>query len=102
MDPRYDDLEPVNPEKPLLDPKSSDALMRMLIGALLFRLGGEETFTEEELNDIMENVGGVQILYVAPRAMIDPVTHDVSRGKYVLRVRDPRRAAEIVKKGIAL
>ena len=96
MDPRYDDREPVNPEQPLLDPKSSDALMRMLIGALLFRLGGEETFTEEELNDIMETVGGVQILYAASQS-----PHDL-RGKYVLRVRDPRRAAEIVKKGIAL
>lgn len=96
MDPRYDDHEPVNPEQPLLDPKSSDALMRMLIGALLFRLGGEETFTEEELNDIMETVGGVQILYLASQS-----PHDL-RGKYVLRVRDPRRAAEIVKKGIAL
>jgi hypothetical protein len=88
--------EPVNPDRPLLDPKSSEALMRLLIGALLFRLGGEETFTESALQDIMVTVGGVQILYIVSKDPENP------EGRYVLRVRDPRRAAEIVEKGMAL
>jgi hypothetical protein len=96
MYPEDEYLDPINPDRPLLDPKSSEALMRMLIGALLFRLGGEESFTESALQEIMLAVGGVQILYVASKDPGNP------QGRYVLRVRDPQRAAEIVKRGITL
>lgn len=89
------DQEPLNPGEPLLDPKSSEALMRMLIGALLFRLGGEETFTEAELDDIRVTVGGVQIMWAS-----ESPGHP--EGRYILRIRDPQRAAELAKKGIEI
>jgi hypothetical protein len=88
-----------DPERPILDPKTTDALMRMLIGALLFRLGGEETFTEPELDEIMKSVGGVQILYVPG----DPDRYaDHPMNRYVLRVRGSLRAAEIAEKGFTI
>jgi hypothetical protein len=43
----------------------SDALNRMMIGLLLFRLGGEQRFTMDEIDDIRTLIGGVQI-YVEP------------------------------------
>jgi hypothetical protein len=48
----------------MLDPKDplNEVLMRTFLGCLLFRLGGEQTFTPEEMHDIQESVAGVQII----------------------------------------
>jgi hypothetical protein len=93
--PCMSDQEPLNPGEPLLDPKSSEALMRMLIGALLFRLGGEETFTEAELDEIRVSVGGVQVFYV-------PESPGHPEGRYILRIRDPQKAAELALRGVEI
>lgn len=84
------------PLNPPLDAHATEALMRMFLGALLFRLGGEEVFTEQELEDIMVQVGGVQIL--------TNITNNtgVSEVRYILRLRDPQRALEIADRGISL
>lgn len=82
------------PEKPQLDPKLSDALLRMFLGALVYRLGGEETFTESELQDIMLYVGGVQILTT--------LATETDEGRYTLRVRDVKTATEMGEKGLKI
>lgn len=48
----------------MLHPKDplNDVLMRTFLGCLLFRLGGEQTFTPEEMHDIRQMVSGVQII----------------------------------------
>lgn len=51
-------------------PKSGDDLTRLMLGCLLFRLGGEQTFTPEEIDDIKEVVGGVQVLLTSANAII--------------------------------
>lgn len=39
----------------------SDKLVRLILGCLLFRLGGEQTFTAEEIDFICQDVRGIQI-----------------------------------------
>jgi hypothetical protein len=39
--------------------KNQEALMRLFLGLLLFRLGGEQTFTPAEIDDIRDTVQGV-------------------------------------------
>lgn len=41
---------------------TGDALVRLMIGCLLFRLGGEQSFTPQEISDIQQQVAGVQVL----------------------------------------
>lgn len=41
---------------------TGDALVRLMIGCLLFRLGGEQSFTLQEISDIRHQVAGVQVL----------------------------------------
>lgn len=91
-----DEAEPESSEplRAQLDPVHSESLMRMLLGALLYRLGGEESFTEQALDDIMNTVGGVQVIYI-------PDAGDAT-GRYILRVRDPQRAAEIAERGLTI
>jgi len=33
-----------------------------MLGCLLFRLGGEQSFTPEEIDDIKKTIGGCQVL----------------------------------------
>lgn len=42
----------------------TEALWRLMLGCLLFRLGGEQTFTPDEITDIQSIVQGVQIILV--------------------------------------
>jgi hypothetical protein len=42
-------------------PHETDSLLRMMLGMLLFRLGGEQSFTLAEYEYIRKEVGGVQI-----------------------------------------
>lgn len=39
----------------------SDRLVRLILGCLLFRLGGEQSFTEAEIDFICQDVRGIQI-----------------------------------------
>lgn len=39
----------------------SDKLVRLILGCLLFRLGGEQTFTSEEIDFICLDVRGIQL-----------------------------------------
>ena len=39
---------------------TSELLQRMFLGCLLYRLGGEQSFTPEEIDDIRAEVKGVQ------------------------------------------
>lgn len=39
----------------------TESLLRLFIGLLVFRLGGEQTFSTEEINEIRTVVGGVKI-----------------------------------------
>lgn len=71
----------------ILNQEQSEILMRLFIGAMCYRLGGEVTFTPDQLQSIQEEVGGVQVGY------------DAARGTYVLRVRDHGRAKEIAEAG---
>lgn len=63
--------KPMKDEKPL----DGEVLSRMMLGCLLYRLGGEQTFTPEEINEIRTMVVGVQFF----------ATDD---GKIVLRTRN--------------
>lgn len=40
--------------------KYTEHMMRMMLGCLLYRLGGQQTFTASEIGDICENVKGIQ------------------------------------------
>jgi len=39
----------------------SERLVRLILGCLLFRLGGEQTFTAEEIDFICQDVRGIQL-----------------------------------------
>lgn len=64
----------------------SDKLLRLILGCLLFRLGGEQTFTEEEIDFICADVKGIQISTTAD-------------GKLLLRTRNPETVAKAIEKG---
>ena len=64
----------------------SDKLLRLILGCLLFRLGGEQTFTEAEIDFICADVKGIQI----------STTED---GKLLLRTRNPETVAKAIEKG---
>lgn len=38
-----------------------DKLVRLILGCLLFRLGGEQTFSAEEIDFICHDVRGIQL-----------------------------------------
>jgi hypothetical protein len=38
----------------------TEAMMRMMLGCLLYRLGGQQTFTGAEIHEICESIQGVQ------------------------------------------
>ena len=41
-----------------------DPVMRLMLGCLLFRLGGEQIFTADEINEIKTVVAGVQVFAI--------------------------------------
>ena len=45
-----------------LDAKTREALLPLMLGCLLFRLGGEQSFTPQEIDDIKKTIGGCQVL----------------------------------------
>lgn len=49
-------MQPENTEVPI----NGEVLSRMMLGCLLYRLGGEQTFTPEEIDEIRKYVSGVQ------------------------------------------
>lgn len=61
-------------------------LSRLLMGCLLYRLGGQQTFTPAEIDEIKDMVGGVQIF----------VTHD---DKIVARVKGPEATQKAMDEG---
>lgn len=52
---------PCVPRRRSMEARETDSLMRMMLGMLLFRLGGEQTFTLDEYEYIRGEVKGVQI-----------------------------------------
>lgn len=67
----------------------TETLLRLFIGLLVFRLGGEQTFTPQEIKEIQGVVGGVQII------LLD---NDI----ILLRSTNPLRSIEAVHDGRAL
>jgi hypothetical protein len=67
----------------------TEALWRLMLGCLLFRLGGEQTFTPEEMNEIREIVQGVQIILV-------------DDSKILLRTRGPEVVQRAIDKGLTI
>ena len=67
----------------------TETLLRLFIGLLVFRLGGEQTFTPQEIKEIQGVVGGVQII------LLD---NDI----ILLRSTNPLRSIEAVQDGRAL
>jgi hypothetical protein len=47
-------------EEPMSD-LESERLVRLILGCLLFRLGGEQIFTAEEIDFICQDVRGIQL-----------------------------------------
>lgn len=41
--------------------EQTEAMLRMMLGLLLFRLGGQQTFTPTEMDEIRQTVQGVTI-----------------------------------------
>ena len=66
--------------------KTGDVLMRLMLGCLLFRLGGEQTFTPQEIDEIKNSVGGVQVLAT-------------DQDTIVLRVRTPESYTDLIDRG---
>lgn len=67
----------------------AEALRRTFLCCLLYRLGGEQTFTPEEIQEIRLCVSRVQII----------ATHD---NKIVLRTRGPESPPEMLGTGVLL
>lgn len=67
----------------------SDRLVRLVLGCLLFRLGGEQTFTEAEIDFICQDVRGIQLF----------LTED---HKLLLRTRGETAVRDAVQKGVIL
>ena len=76
------------PERSMMTAET-ETLLRLFIGLLVFRLGGEQTFTPKEIKEIQEVVGGVQII------LLD---NDI----ILLRSTNPLRAIEAVQDGRSL
>lgn len=72
-----------------MKPLDNDALMRLFLGLLVFRLGGEQSFSAEEINDIRENVQGVQILLT-------------ENNRIVLRTRNNESCEQAIEDGRAI
>lgn len=45
-----------------LDAKTQESLVHLMLGCCLYRLGGEQSFTIQDIEDIKSVVGGVQVL----------------------------------------
>lgn len=67
----------------------SDRLVRLILGCLLFRLGGEQTFTAEEIDFICRDVKGIQLF----------LTED---HKLLLRTRGEDAVLDAAEKGVIL
>lgn len=67
----------------------TEPLMRLFLGLLLFRLGGEQTFTPAEMDEIKQTVAGVSFF----------VTED---GRLGARTRGPLPAQKAIEDGYAL
>jgi hypothetical protein len=67
--------------EPLESPDPMETLTRMMIGLLLYRLGGEQSFSPEEIREIQDYVAGVQIF----------VSDD---GNFVVRSKTPGQLSE--------
>jgi hypothetical protein len=67
----------------------SDKLVRLILGCLLFRLGGEQTFTAEEIDFICQDVRGIQLF----------LTED---HKLLLRTRGESAVLDAAEKGVIL
>lgn len=68
---------------------NGDEWSRMFMGMLLYRLGGEQTFTSQEIDEIKRTVAGVQV----------GVTED---DKIILRVRGLDKTLEALDNGDAV
>ena len=72
-----------------MEPDETNALMRLMLGLLLFRLGGEQTFTLEEYEYITKEVAGVQI-------------HATAEGGIILRTRGHEAVEKAMENGSIL
>lgn len=69
-------------------PISLDTVTRMALGLLLYRLGGEQSFSVEEMDEIRGIVAGVAMF----------VTPD---GKLLLRTKSPEQTERAREEGMA-
>jgi len=67
----------------------SDRLVRLILGCLLFRLGGEQTFSADEIDFICNDVKGIQLF----------LTED---NKLLLRTRGADAVLDAAEKGVIL
>jgi len=67
----------------------TESLLRLFIGLLVFRLGGEQTFTQEEINEIRQVVGGVQIYLLENETVL-------------LRTSSPEKTEDCREKGLVI
>jgi hypothetical protein len=63
--------------------------VRLILGCLLFRLGGEQTFTVEEIDFICQDVRGIQLLLI-------------EENKLLLRTRGETAVLDAAEKGVIL
>lgn len=68
-------------------PVSIDTVTRMALGLLLYRLGGEQSFTVEEMDDIRATVAGVAI-FITPE------------GKLLFRTKTPGQTQQAREEGM--
>lgn len=66
--------------------KQGSDLIRLMAGCLLFRLGGEQSFSAEEIDDIKKTVGGIQVL----------LTPD---NRILVRSRSPESYSDLIDRG---
>lgn len=48
----------------------SDKLVRLILGCLLFRLGGEQSFTAEDIDYICQDVRGIQLFLTEENTLV--------------------------------
>ena len=72
-----------------MEKMESDKLLRLALGLLLFRLGGEQSFSEAEIDFICEDVKCIQL----------SVTED---SKLLMRVRGDKAIISAAERGVFL
>ena len=72
-----------------MTPQQTQVLTRTMIGLLLFRLGGEQRFTADEIDEIRVYVQGVQFI-------------SAENGDIIVRTRGPEAVQRAMEHGIII